>query len=229
MRTIPEIWNCPEDTAKMGVLPARISTTATASYGKTRGGEANVERILDAALSIFAVDGFTGARVDAIAELAGLSKPNLLYYFRTKADLYLAVLRRMLDLWLEPLYRMEASDDPKSALTDYITRKLEQARDYPEASRLFAMEVMRGAPILNKILAGELKTLVDEKVLILRGWMEAGHLSSRDPHQMLFMIWASTQHFADFSAQVEVLTGKSLADKDFFAQTREAILLAHAR
>jgi TetR/AcrR family transcriptional regulator len=197
-----------------------------APFGKTRGGEANVERILDAALAVFSVDGFAGARIDVIAEAAGLSKPNLLYYFRTKADLYLAVLRRTLEIWLEPLRLMRSGDDPKAAIASYITRKLELARDHPAASRLFAMEVMRGAPILDEVLAGDLKALVDEKTAMLAGWMEQDLLPRRDPHHLLFLIWATTQHYADFATQVRALTGKTLEDPAFFAQTRKSLLMA---
>jgi TetR/AcrR family transcriptional regulator len=210
----------------MGVLPKAIEKDASETYGKTRGGEANVERILGAALLVFSVDGFAGARVDAIAEMAGLSKPNLLYYFRTKADLYLAVLRRTLDAWLEPLRLMQPDDNAKDAITAYITRKLEQARDYPEASRLFAMEVMRGAPILNEVITGELKALVDAKTAIIARWMQEGRLPGNSPHHLLIMIWATTQHYADFAAQVQVLTDKTLADPDFFTETRDNILAA---
>ncbi|MBV9564348.1 MAG: TetR family transcriptional regulator C-terminal domain-containing protein [Bradyrhizobium sp.] len=193
---------------------------------KTRGGEANVQRILDAALSVFAMHGFTGARIDAIAGMAGLSKPNLLYYFRTKQHLYLAVLRRTLDMWIVPLARIEAHSDPRAALADYVTEKLEYARDHPKASRLFAIEVMRGAPVLKDLLGGELKTLVDGKVMLLRRWMAQGRLPRRDPHHLIFMIWATTQHYADFSSQVEAITGRTLHHPAFFAAARQSILHA---
>ena len=196
----------------------------TETRGKTRGGEANVQRILDAALSVFAMDGFAGARVDAIADLAGLSKPNLLYYFRTKQDLYLAVLKRTLDMWLVPLARIDAQSDPRIALADYITTKLEYARDHPKASRLFAIEVMRGAPVLGKVLQDDLKQQVDSKVTLLRRWMAQGKLPRRDPHHLIFMIWATTQHYADFSTQVEAITGRTLDHSAFFTAARQSIL-----
>ena len=210
----------PLDEGKTAVAFTQPAAVAS----KTRGGEANRERILDAGLSIFAVNGFAGTRIDAIATLAGLSKPNLLYYYRTKADLYLAILRKILDIWLEPLKRMDITDDPTAALTQYITCKIEHARDFPEASRLFAMEIMRGAPILSQILASDLKELVDAKVLLLSTWMDEGRLARKDPHQLLFMIWATTQHYADFSAQVETLTGKTLRDPVFFDETKKTLL-----
>jgi TetR/AcrR family transcriptional regulator len=194
---------------------------------RTRGGEANAERILDAALAVFSAEGFAGARVEAIAASAGLSKTNLLYYFRTKAELYLAVLRRMLEMWIEPLRQIQDRDDPRQALTAYIVRKLEFARDYPEASRLFAMEVMRGAPILSDVLASDLKVLVDDKAAIIARWIAAGHLPAAGaPHHVLFLIWATTQHYADFAAQIEALTGKTLADDAFFEDAKAAVLKA---
>jgi TetR/AcrR family transcriptional regulator len=201
-------------------------TAKTGHAGKTRGGEANIERILDAALAVFATDGFAGARIDAIAGRAGLSKPNLLYYFRTKADLYLAVLRRTLDMWLVPLAEMETQSDPVEALSGYVTRKLEYARDFPEASRLFAMEVMRGAPVLHSLLENDLKRLVASRVALLERWMDAGHLPRRHPLHLLFLIWATTQHYADFAAQVKALTGQTLDDPGLFAEARRTVLLA---
>lgn len=210
----------------MGAANRLAELASPGHTGKTRGGEANIERILDAALAVFAMDGFAGARIDAIAERAGLSKPNLLYYFRTKADLYLAVLRRTLDMWLVPLAEMDTQSDPVAALTGYVTRKLEYARDFPEASRLFAMEVMRGAPILHTILENDLKRLVASRAALLARWMDAGHLPRRDPKHLLFLIWATTQHYADFAAQVKALTGQSLDDPGFFGEARRAVLLA---
>lgn len=190
---------------------------------RTRAGEANEERILDAALDAFAQAGFHGARIDAIAAAAGLSKPNLLYYFRTKDALYLAVLRRTLDLWLEPLREFDESRDPREALEAYIARKLAYSRDLPAASRLFALEILNGAPHLSQVLVGPLRDIVDEKVAIIEGWVAAGRLAPVDPHTLIFAIWATTQHYADFSSQVAAVSGRTLADEAFFARTREGL------
>ncbi len=192
----------------------------------TATGEANRERILDAALARFARTGLSGTRIDEIAADAGLSKTNLLYYFRTKNALYLAVLRRTLEMWLEPLRQIDAGRDPQAALAHYVTRKLEAARDCPEASRLFALEVMRGAPMLSGMIAGDLKDLVDAKVALLRHWQAEGRIGVHEPHHLLFHIWAMTQHYADFAVQVEGLTGRTLDDPAFFEQALQAILAA---
>jgi TetR/AcrR family transcriptional regulator len=116
---------------------------------KSRIGEVNVERILDAGLAVFARHGYSGARIDQIAETADMSKPNLLYYFRTKEELYRAVLTRTLDMWLKPLRELDPARSPREALGHYIDQKLAYSRGHPAASRLFAIEIMQGAPHLE--------------------------------------------------------------------------------
>jgi TetR/AcrR family transcriptional regulator len=187
---------------------------------KTRTGEANTQRILDAALEVFAAFGFQGARIDQIAIAAGLSKPNLLYYFRTKEALYTAVLRRTLDMWLEPLQELDSLTDPRVALSAYITRKLDYSRSHPTASRLFAMEMLQGAPHLGSALVGNLSCLVEVKSRIIEGWIREGRLRPVDPKHFIFAIWATTQHYADFSTQIRALTGKGLEEDDFYESTR---------
>ena len=187
---------------------------------KTRAGEANAERILDAALEIFAAFGFRGSRIDQIAAAAGLSKPNLLYYFRTKEELYTAVLARTLNMWLEPLRELDAGSEPRAALTAYIARKLEYSRSHPIASRLFAMEMLQGAPHLTPALVGTLLDLVEAKSRTIEGWISEGRLRSVDPKHLIFTIWATTQHYADFDTQIRALTGRGFDDDAFYESAR---------
>lgn len=194
------------------------------AVGKTRAGLVNMDRILDAALEAFAAHGLRGARVEAIAAAAGLSKTNLLYYFPSKDALYEAVLTRTLDTWLEPLRALDAGMEPAEALRAYIGQKLDQSWAHPLASRLFALEVMGGAPVLHRVLAGELASLVAEKTAVLRGWMAEGRLAPMEPMHLLFAIWATTQHYADFAVQVQVLTGHDLTDPGFRADTGHALV-----
>jgi len=165
------------------------------------------EVILEAALDIFSSLGFRGATIDRIAEAAGMSKPNLLYYFRRKDDIYAALMQRLLDTWLQPLRALDDVGDPLSELRGYIRRKLEMSRDFPRESRLFANEILQGAPRIMPMIEGELKALVDEKALVLRGWMKAGKIARTDPHHLIFSIWATTQHYADFDVQVRAVLG----------------------
>jgi len=186
---------------------------------KTRIGEANAVRILDAALTVFSAYGFHGARIEQIAAAAGMSKPNLLYYFRSKDALYTAVLERTLDMWLEPLRGLDAARDPFDALGEYIAVKLDGSRRDPAASRLFAMEIIQGAPHLSPVLSGRLKCLVDAKAAIIERWIAEGRMAPVDPRHLLFSIWATTQHYADFAVQVRAVAGSDLSDDDFHRRT----------
>jgi TetR/AcrR family transcriptional regulator len=174
---------------------------------KTRIQAENEERILDAALDAFSLHGFRGATVDQIADGAGMSKPNLLYYFRRKQDIYEALIDRLLDMWLEPLESLDETGDPIRELRMYIRRKLEMSRDYPRESRLFANEVLQGAPRIHRMLETRLKSLVEEKSKVISGWMKAGRLNTADPRHMIFAIWSTTQHYADFDVQVRAVLG----------------------
>jgi TetR/AcrR family transcriptional regulator len=165
------------------------------------------EIILEAALEVFSQHGFRGATIDQIAEAAGMSKPNLLYYFRSKEDIHVTLMQRLLETWLAPLRELDDIGDPITELRSYIRRKLEMARDYPRESRLFANEILQGAPRVMPMLEGELKELVDEKAGIIRGWMRDGRIIRTDPWHLIFAIWATTQHYADFDVQVRAVLG----------------------
>lgn len=178
---------------------------------KTRIQAHNEDLILKAALEVFSAYGFRGSTVDQIAAGCGLSKPNLLYYFRRKEDIYVAVLEHTLHDWLEPLRKLEAAGDPIEEISAYIRAKIRMSRDNPKASRLFANEILHGAPAIAKYLKGPMKDLVDEKAAIIQGWITEGRLSAVDPHHLIFAIWATTQHYADFDAQVKAVAGSSAA------------------
>jgi TetR/AcrR family transcriptional regulator len=207
-------------------------STNTARAGKTRKRTRiqaeNEVRILDAALEVFSTYGFRGATVDQIATLARMTKPNLLYYFRRKQDIYLAVLNRTHEMWLKPLEDLDPDGDPATEITAYVDRKLEMSRENPKASRLFAMEVIQGAPVLGNVLAGRLKTLVDEKAAIIRRWVAEGRLAAIDPYHLIFMIWATTQHYADFEVQIRAVLGpraERAAHFDLARTTLEQVLV----
>jgi TetR/AcrR family transcriptional regulator len=197
---------------------------SVAGRALTRQGRVTMERVLDAALGIFARFGLRGSRLEQIAEAAGLSKTNLIYYVRSKDELYLAVLSRTLDMWLEPLRAFDAASDPRAAIVGYIERKLEYSRDYPEASRVFALEIMAGAPILSAILSSDLKTIVADKTAIMQRWIDQGRMQRIDPVHLIFMIWATTQHYADFAAQTRAVAGTDLRDPAFFEATRRSVV-----
>ena len=174
---------------------------------RSRIQQKNREVILDAALEVFSLHGFRGATLDQIAEVAGLSKPNLLYYFPSKEEVHTALLTGLLDTWLDPLRAMDPKGEPIGEIMAYVRRKLDLARDYPRESRLFANEILQGAPRMRAAIEGDLRELVAEKAKVLLAWMEEGRIARVDPVHLIFSIWALTQHYADFDVQVRAVLG----------------------
>lgn len=171
----------------------------------------NRKRILDAALEVFSQFGYRGATLDQIAKEAGLSKPNILYYFDGKEAIHVALLNTLMETWLDPLAELNPAGDPLEEVLSYIHRKVQMSREFPRESRLFANEILQGAPRMKPHLLSGLKPLVDEKSTLLQDWMDQGKLARVDPRHLLYSIWATTQHYADFEVQVGIL---SAAEKD---------------
>lgn len=193
------------DAAKGGPQPGRIRTL-------------NRARILQAAEEIFAEQGYRGATTAAIAKRAGLPKANLHYYFGTKEALYRAVLDAVLDLWLSELDSITTDQDPGEALARYIHAKVMYSKTRPHASRVFANEVIRGARAIKGFLGADLVKRIEEKSAVLEAWVAAGQMEPVDPVHLFSIIWAASQHYADFEAQVTALKGGGrLSDQDYQA------------
>ncbi|NKW81114.1 TetR family transcriptional regulator [Ochrobactrum pecoris] len=193
------------------------------SEGATRIQGINRRLILDAALEVFSAYGFRGSTVDQIAEKAGMSKPNLLYYFPRKQNIYVTVLEDTLATWLEPFEHIDPEGDPLDELRRYIAVKLEMSAKKPEASRLFANEILHGAPAISDFLKGHLKQLVDEKARVIHRWIAEKRLAPVDPYHLIFTIWAVTQHYSDFSVQVGAVLGRRSEEVGFYDETAKAL------
>ncbi|WNN45906.1 MULTISPECIES: HTH-type transcriptional regulator RutR [Winslowiella] len=200
-----------------------VKSVEKAPTRRARAVAAKREAILAAALEFFSQFGIHGTSLDKVAERADVSKTNLLYYFPSKEELYIAVLKHILDVWLAPLRALRDDLQPLEAIGEYIRMKLEVSRDHPQASRLFCLEMLQGAPLLKGELDGMLKALVEEKSAVIEGWIEQGRLAPVEPHHLIFMLWATTQHYADFATQVQAITGQTLSDESFFQQTVENV------
>ena len=185
---------------------------------KTRIQKENETRILLAALDVFSENGFRGATLDRIAATANMSKPNLLYYFKNKEEIHTALLTDLLDVWLAPLREISPHGEPVDEIGSYIRRKLESSRQFPRESRLFANEMLAGAPHIGDFLQSELKQLVDEKAAIFQGWIDERRLAPCDPRHLLFAIWSTTQHYADFSVQVRHVLGLQPGDVSYYEE-----------
>lgn len=191
---------------------------------ETRIQSINRRIILDAALEVFSAFGFRGATLDQIAEKAGMSKPNLLYYFPRKQHIYVNVLEDTLVEWLQPFEQINPEGDPLEELKKYIVRKLEMSESRPEASRLFANEIMHGAPAIGTFLKTHLRQLVDGKAGVINHWIAEKRIAPVDPYHLIFTIWATTQHYADFNVQVRAIMGEKADSPSFRDETAKAIV-----
>jgi len=174
---------------------------------KSRIQKKNEAAILAAGLDVFSQYGFRGSTLDQIALAAGLSKPNVLYYFASKDAIYVALLSRLLEDWMKPVYAINPAGDPVEEILDYAKQKLEMSRLYPAESRLFANEIIQGAPQIIDVLSGELHDTMESLAKVIRGWVKKGMIRPVHPYHLFFSIWSMTQHYADFDKQVRAVIG----------------------
>ena len=195
-----------------------------AAKGQIR--QANEALILTAAERVFAGAGFGGATMAAIAEASGLPKANLHYYFGSKQELYRTLLARILKDWLVPTHGITPEADPRTAIERYIRDKMALSALRPHASKVFANELLHGAPVVKGLLATELRELVRAKAAVIDGWVAAGRMAPVDAVHLFFTIWAATQTYADFDVQVcAVLNRNELSPNDHARATEHVVSL----
>lgn len=181
----------------------------------------NEQLILAAAEEEFARHGYKGATVNSISQRAGLPKANVHYYFNNKLELYAAVLSGIIELWDSTLNELHADDDPATVLPAYIAAKMRFSREFPLASRIFAIEMINGAPNLQGYFNDEYREWFRGRTEVFRAWAEHGKIAPIDPAHLIFLLWSSTQHYADFACQINASLGKeSLTEQDYEAATR---------
>ena len=202
------------------------TSTPTGTYRPGKKRDHVLALVLDAAEVEFANHGYAGSSIQAIANRAGLPKSNVQYYFKRKANLYVSVLNGIVELWNTSLSDISETDDPAVALDRFVREKTRLAFAHPRASRLFAMEIVGGAPHLEPYIASDMRAWVTERARVIQHWIDAGKLRKVDPVQFIFLVWSSTQHYADFEAQTLLLIDREQYPKrmvhkvaDFLAET----------
>jgi len=188
-----------------------IAIAGKSDASKSRIWKLNEAVILGGAERVFARAGFEGATMAQIAEEAGVPKPNLHYYFGNKRDLYRAVLNRVLHDWLDPIDAIVADAEPSAALETYIRRKMALSFERPDASKVFANELLHGAPVVGELLQRDLRDVVLEKSRVIDAWIAAGKMAPVDSTHLFFTIWASTQTYADFDVQIRAVMGAEMS------------------
>ena len=188
--------------------------------------ETNEAHLLACAEAVFAERGLEGASTAMIAERAGLPKANLHYYFPTKLALYRRVLEDLFEDWHRAADTFESSDDPVEAIGGYVRTKMELSRRRPLGSKVWASEIIHGAVHMQDILNERVKPWLETRVIVIDDWIARGLLAPVDAQTLMFMIWATTQHYADFDAQIRALKGKrALSQKAFDTSTEEVVKL----
>lgn len=184
----------------------------------------NEETILAAAAEEFARYGFKGTSMNAIASRAGLPKANLHYYFNSKLGLYVEVMRHILELWDTAFDDLTVDDDPALALANYIRIKMDFSRRHPEASKIFAMEVISGCECLSEHFNQDYRKWFRGRAAVFQAWIAAGKMDAVDPTHLIFLIWSSTQHYADFSDQIRRVTNKKRMSKAEYSVATETLI-----
>jgi TetR/AcrR family transcriptional regulator len=190
---------------------------------KAKSTEGNIRQknkaiIFNAAKKEFVTYGFKGASIKRIAERANIPRANIHYYYKDKTDLYQQLLSNIIEVWNRDYDTLNADNVPKEALSDYIRAKVMHSKNDPDASRIFASELIHGAPVLNEYLNSDFKIWLSNKVTVIESWIKQGLIDKVNPHHLLFLIWSSTQHYADFNVQVvAALDKEAMEDDDFEA------------
>lgn len=177
----------------------------------------NREVILSAAAKEFAKNGFKGTSIQAIADRVNLPKANILYYFKSKTGLYKALLGEILDMWNNGFTPEAASLPPQEVLSRYIVEKMRYSRSHPLASKIFAIEIIQGAPVIGDVIARPIVEWSNHTANVIKQWAEQGKLAPVDPFHLLFLIWGTTQFYADFDTEIGLIKGAPLSDEDYLA------------
>lgn len=200
-------------------MPQNAQVSRISKGKRTEIRRENERMILDAAERVFAEAGYGGATMQLIADLAGLPKANLHYYFPTKEALYRQVVRNIFEIWLHAADSFDHAPGPVEGIGAYIEAKMEISRRHPYGSKVWASEVMHGAPVIQDYLESTLRDWTAGRMAVIQTWVDQGKMAPVDPRHLLYMLWAMTQHYADFGHQIETLNGgQPLTD----AQWREA-------
>ena len=222
---LPPKANMRDDDVAAGITE-NDETRAPLRRRKAHIRETNETHLLACAEAVFAERGLDGASTAMIAERAGLPKANVHYYFPTKLALYRRVLEDLFEDWHKAADTFECSDDPVEAIGGYVRAKMELSRRRPLGSKVWASEIIHGAEHMEDILTQRVKPWLDSRVKVIDDWIARGLLAPVDAQTLMYMIWATTQHYADFDAQIRALKGKrALTQKSFDAATEEVVQL----
>ncbi|EPB6719092.1 TetR family transcriptional regulator C-terminal domain-containing protein [Vibrio fluvialis] len=175
----------------------------------------NQKLILQAAADEFVKHGYKGTSVQAIADRVNLPKANILYYFKSKTGLYKALLQDILTLWNEGFSESAIDSSPQAVLRNYIVGKMRYSRTHPQESKIFAQEIIQGAPVIRDEIQFPVVNWAAGKASVINAWVEQGLIRTVDPLHLLFLIWGATQFYADFDTEIQLIKGAPMSEEEF--------------
>lgn len=196
-------------------MGTELAQNKRAASGEIR--RRNETLILQAAADEFVKHGYRGTSVQAIADRVHLPKANILYYFKSKTGLYKALLRDILTLWNEGFSEEAVHMSPHEVLRNYIVGKMRYSRTHPQESKIFAQEIIQGAPIIGDEIEVPVVQWAEGKATVIQAWIDQGLIRPIDPLYLLFMIWGSTQFYSDFDTEIHLIKGAPMSENEFEA------------
>jgi TetR/AcrR family transcriptional regulator len=185
-------------------------------------------RILAVARGEFAEHGFTDARLQDIAERAGLTHPTLLYHFGSKEGLYAAVIEDAVHDWAKTTQRVRATGlqgfDQVEAL---VAAGLEFFAEHLDFVFIVRREAIEGAERLERAIVAHMRPFLDDAVAFLSREVEAGRLRPHDPVELMQLCYgALLTYFSDAGFRARLLGEEPLSDaaQDRFRGALTAIL-----
>ena len=173
-------------------------------------------KIVRAAEIEFSQKGFDGVSLQAIADRAGFSKRQVIYFFGTKKNLYQTIISKIFKDWATyDLYQQEGS--PRQILSAYIEKILKSSKEKPHLSKIIINEMTRGATVAIPVFR-DLKTETTITSLKKRfeEWKTEGQIRSFDPVQYVFLVWAAQHFYAAFEPEIAYIMGREkLSDEDW--------------
>lgn len=181
-------------------------------------------RIFQAALRVFARKGKDGARLQEIADEAGIHRSLLHYYFRTKQHLYEAVAERLFTQFLAAMKTPAKSGSFADTLRAFIEHYVDSVREHPHAAMWMVAENMAGNPLLGELLARAFDTEGSPQRTMLEaieGAVESGEIRAVDPRQLLLTVVSACVFFFVTLPTVKVMNPLAAEDFDAFVTQRK--------
>jgi TetR/AcrR family transcriptional regulator len=209
-------------------MPEQIHV-ATQTRGSRRQPQASRKAILKAALAEFGQQGLAGARMDTIASAAGVNKALLYYYFRSKEELYAAVLD---DFFQRLRKRIDSALDTSATAGErillYARAHFDSVAESPYYARLFQGEIMNAgrdaSSQLSHIVEGYIVPIATRVGAVLQKGIRRREFRAVDPLQFAPTMAATIVFYFVSAPVIRRLRGVEPYAPEEIAQRRAAVL-----